>query len=80
MCIRDRPDGTPVYAAELIDRCGCKGLKIGGAMVSEKHAGFIVNTGGATCADILALMEEVKKRVLAQTGIGLEPEVKTLGV
>ena len=74
------PDGTPVYAAELIDRCGCKGLKIGGAMVSEKHAGFIVNTGGATCADILALMEEVKKRVLAQTGIGLEPEVKTLGV
>ena len=74
------PDGTPVYAAELIDRCGCKGLKIGGAMVSDKHAGFIVNTGGATCADILALMEEVKKRVLAQTGIGLEPEVKTLGV
>lgn len=76
------PDGQlqPVYAAELIDRCGCKGLRIGGAMVSEKHAGFIINAGGATCADVLALMEEVKKRVLAQTGVELEPEVKILGV
>lgn len=74
------PDGTPVYAAALIDRCGCKGLTIGGAQVSEKHAGFIINKGGATCADILALVEEVKKRVLDQTGIALELEVKTLGV
>lgn len=76
------PDGQPqpVYAAGLIDRCGCKGLKIGGAMVSEKHAGFLVNAGGATCADVLALMEEVKSRVYAQTGIELEPEVKILGV
>ena len=76
------PDGQPqpVYAAALIDQCGCKGLRIGGAMVSEKHAGFIVNTGGATCADVLALMEEVKKRVFAQTGVELEAEVKRLGV
>ena len=73
-------DGQPVYAAALIDQCGCKGLRIGGAMVSEKHAGFIVNTGGATCADVLALMEEVKKRVFAQTGVELEAEVKRLGV
>ncbi len=76
------PDGQlqPVYAAELIDRCGCKGLRVGGAMVSEKHAGFIVNTGGATCADVLALIEEVRRRVKERTGIELEPEVKTLGV
>lgn len=73
-------DGKPVYAAALIDQCGCKGLTVGGAQVSEKHAGFIINRGGATCADILALVEEVKKRVLDQTGITLELEVKTLGV
>lgn len=74
------PDGTPVYAAALIDQCGCKGLTIGGAQVSEKHAGFIINRGGATCGDILALVEEVRKRVLDQTGVALELEVKTLGV
>ncbi len=73
-----RPSGH--YAAALIDQCGCKGLRAGGAMVSEKHAGFIVNAGGATCADILALIEEVKSRVYAQTGVELELEVKTLGV
>ena len=72
-------DGKPVYAAALIDQCGCKGLTVGGAQVSEKHAGFIINKGGATCADILALVEEVKKRVYDQTGIALELEVKTLG-
>lgn len=73
-------DGKPVYAAALIDRCGLKGLRVGGAQVSEKHAGFIINTGGATCKDILELMEEVKKRVLEETGVLLEPEVRTLGV
>lgn len=72
-------DGKPVYAAELIDRCGLKGLSVGGAQVSEKHAGFIVNKGGATAADILALMEQVKQRVLDQTGVTLEPEVKIVG-
>lgn len=74
------PDGTPVYAAALIDQCGCKGLTVGGAQVSEKHAGFIINRGGATCADILTLINEVKKRVYDQTGVLLELEVKTLGV
>jgi len=73
-------DGRPVYAAALIEACGCKGLRVGGAQVSEKHAGFLVNTGGATCADVLALMELVQKRVYDQTGIRLEPEVKTLGI
>lgn len=73
-------DGTPVYAAALIDRCGCKGLRVGGAQVSEKHAGFVVNTGGATCADVLALAAEVQGRVLEQTGTRLELEIRTLGV
>ena len=73
-------NGQPVYAAALIDQCGCKGLTVGGAQVSEKHAGFIINRGGATCADILALVEEVRRRVYDQTGITLELEVKTLGV
>ena len=51
---------------------------MGGAQVSEKHAGFIVNRGGATCSDVLALVEQVKRRVLAQTGVELEMEVKIL--
>ena len=73
-------DGTPVYAAALIDQCGLKGLTVGGAQVSEKHAGFIINKGGATCADILALVEQVKARVLDRTGVKLELEIKLLGV
>ena len=66
------------YASALIDQCGLKGLRIGGAQVSEKHAGFCVNLGG-TSADFLRLMEEVRQRVLAQTGIELEPEVRIVG-
>jgi UDP-N-acetylmuramate dehydrogenase len=69
-----RPVGG--YASELIDRCGLKGKRVGGAMVSEKHAGFIVNAGGATSADILALIAEIQKIVQEKTGILLEPEVK----
>lgn len=72
-------DGQPVYAAALIDQCGCKGLRVGGAQVSEKHAGFVVNAGGATSADIWELIRQVRERVLAQTGIELELEVKVLG-
>ncbi len=72
-----RPQGH--FAAALIDQCGLKGLTVGGAQVSEKHAGFVVNKGGATCADILDLMEQVRERVFAQTGVTLEPEVKLLG-
>jgi len=65
-------------AGRLIEVAGLKGLRRGGAMVSEKHANFIVNTGRATAADILALMREVQERVLAATGIRLEPEVRIL--
>lgn len=71
-----RPKGA--YAAELIDRCGLKGLRIGDAMVSEKHAGFIVNVGSASCADILRLIERVQEAVLQKTGYALECEVRLL--
>ncbi len=67
------------YAAALIDRCGLKGTAVGGAQVSEKHAGFVINRGGATCQDILDLMALVRSRVLESTGIALEPEVRLLG-
>lgn len=72
-----RPAGH--FAAALIDQCGLKGLTVGGAQVSEKHAGFVVNRGGATCADVLELVHQVKARVLEQTGVELEMEVKVLG-
>jgi UDP-N-acetylmuramate dehydrogenase len=62
-------------AGRLVDEAGCKGLRIGGAEVSTRHANFIVNRGGATCADVLAVMAEVRHRVLDRHGIALEPEV-----
>lgn len=74
-----KPDGTPVYAAALIDQCGLKGLTVGGAQVSEKHAGFLINRGDAAAADILALMDLVRERVLRERGVELEPEVRLLG-
>ena len=72
-----RPQGH--YAAALIDQCGLKGLTVGGAQVSEKHAGFVVNAGGATAEDVRRLMDRVRETVLRQTGVELEPEVKFLG-
>ncbi len=71
-----RPPGQ--FAGALIEQCGLKGLSVGGAQVSEKHAGFIVNTGGATCADILKLVDMVTQRVRRQTGVELEMEVRVL--
>ena len=72
-----RPAG--LFAAKLIDDCGLRGLRVGDAQVSEKHAGFLINLGQATASDILTLMDEVKSRVLAATGITLEPEIRILG-
>ncbi len=69
-----RPEGH--FAGALIQQCGLKGLTVGGAQVSEKHAGFIINRGGATCEDVRRLMEQVQQAVLERTGIALEPEVK----
>ena len=71
-----RPDGY--FAGTLIEQCGLKGLRVGGAEVSRKHAGFLVNVGGATCADVLGLIEKVQETVLAATGVALEPEVKLI--
>lgn len=71
-----RPVGG--YAAALIDQAGLKGFAIGGAQVSEKHAGFVINRGGATFDDVLRLMEHIQKTVLEKSGVRLEPEVKIL--
>lgn len=69
-----RPEGH--FAGTLIDQCGLKGLTVGGAQVSEKHAGFLINRGGATFADMAELICQVQQRVLEETGVTLEPEVK----
>ena len=72
-----RPEGN--FAGALIEQCGLKGVSVGGAQVSEKHAGFIINRGGATAADILSLIKHVQARVKAQTGVSLETEIRLIG-
>ncbi len=72
-----RPDGH--YAGALIEASGLKGKKIGGAMVSPKHAGFIVNTGSATAMDIYALIQVIEKKVRSDSGVTLEREVRLIG-
>lgn len=72
-----RPEGY--FAGALIEGAGLKGRSVGGAQVSEKHAGFIINTGGATAADILALIGVVQDEVQARSGVRLETEVRILG-
>ncbi|MDD4715471.1 MAG: UDP-N-acetylmuramate dehydrogenase [Oscillospiraceae bacterium] len=72
-----RPQGH--FAAALIDQAGLKGFTVGGAQVSPKHAGFIVNLGNATCGDVLRLVEQVRKRVLYNSGVRLDLEVRVLG-
>ena len=72
-----RPPGH--FAGTLIEACGLKGKRVGGAQVSEKHAGFLINTGGATCADILELSRQVREIVYERTGVRLEPEVRPIG-
>ena len=69
-----RPKGG--YAAALIDQAGLKGFRVGNAGISEKHAGFAVNLGGATAKDVKALLETVSNRVFEQSGIRLEPEIR----
>ena len=72
-----RPPGN--YAGTLIQTSGLKGTSVGGAMVSDLHAGFIINTGGATASDITALMKLVQDRVFADAGVRLEPEIRIIG-
>ena len=71
-----RPEGY--YAAALIDQCGLKGYSIGGAQVSMKHAGFLVNRGG-TSRDFLDLMKKVQQIVGERVGVKLEPEIRIIG-
>ena len=72
------PDGLRAW--ELIDAAGCRGLTLGGAMVSGKHCNFLINTGAATAADIEALGEEVRRRVQSATGVALHWEIRRIGV
>lgn len=69
-----RPEGY--FASKLIDDCGLRGKTIGGAQVSEKHAGFVINKGGATADDIKELIKYVEKTVKKETGVSLEPEIR----
>jgi len=71
------PDGVKAWS--LIDGAGCRGLKIGGAMVSEKHCNFLINTGRATAHDIEALGEEVRRRVMNNCGVDLQWEIRIMG-
>ncbi len=72
-----RPTGY--FAGKLIENAGLKGFSVGGAQVSEKHAGFVINTGTATASDIWNLCQEVRKKVFAQFGVELEPEIQMVG-
>ena len=72
-----RPPGH--FAGGLIDQCGLRGFTVGGAQVSEKHAGFVINRGGATCRDVLTLVREVQRIVKERTGVDLQMEVRTIG-
>ncbi|MFB3101894.1 MAG: UDP-N-acetylenolpyruvoylglucosamine reductase, partial [Alphaproteobacteria bacterium] len=72
------PNGQKAW--ELIERAGCRGLRLGNAQVSEKHCNFLVNLGGATAADIEGLGEEVRRRVREATGVELEWELERIGV
>lgn len=69
-----RPEGY--FAGALIEQCNLKGASVGGAQVSEKHAGFVVNTGGATCKDVLDLCQMVSNTVKTETGVDLEMEIR----
>ena len=71
------PEGHTAW--DLVDRAGCRGLSVGGAMVSDKHCNFLINTGDATAADLEALGEEVRRRVQDEFGIELEWEIRRIG-
>jgi UDP-N-acetylmuramate dehydrogenase len=72
-----RPEGY--FAGTLIEQAGLKGFAIGGAQISEKHAGFVINKGGATAKDVVALIEHVKNVIFEKNGVKLEPEIKFVG-
>ncbi len=71
-----RPQGA--FAGKLIEECGLRGFTVGGAQISEKHCGFVINRGGATCADVVALTEQVSRIVREKTGFVLEREIRVV--
>lgn len=71
-----RPQGA--FAGKLIEECGLRGFTVGGAQISEKHCGFVINRGGATCADVVALTEQVSRIVRDKTGFVLEREIRVV--
>jgi UDP-N-acetylmuramate dehydrogenase len=75
----DDPSAAGRSAGVLLDEAGCRGLTVGGARFSLKHANFVENTGTATTADVVALMAEGRRRVRQRFGVALEPEVQFLG-
>ena len=75
----DDPAAQGRSAGVLLDEAGCRGLQVGGARFSEKHANFVENTGAATTADVIALMAQGRRRVRERFGVVLEPEVQLLG-
>ncbi len=74
------PGGRRIAAGLLLDQVGCKGLTVGGAAVFDRHANIIVNRGGASAEDVLALADEMKRRVLGRFGVRLEEEVRQVGI
>ena len=72
-----RPEGY--FTGKLIDECGLRGYSIGGAQISEKHSGFIVNTGTATSKDVLELISYIQKTVYDKFGVTLTPEIRYVG-
>ncbi len=72
-----RPQGH--FVGKLIDDCGLRGYGIGGAQISDKHSGFIINRGGATCSDVLALIKHIQNTVNEKFGVQLEPELRIIG-
>ena len=71
-----RPQGA--FAGKLIEDCGLRGFTVGGAQISEKHCGFVINRGGATCADVVELTEQVSRIVKEKTGFVLEREIRVV--
>ena len=76
-CMFKNPETTS--AGKLVDECGLKGLRVGGAIVSERHGNFIINNGTATANDVLMLIEQVRKRVKTERGVDLHTEVQVVG-
>jgi UDP-N-acetylmuramate dehydrogenase len=74
-----RPSEEGVYVGPMIEKCGLKGIRFGGAQISEKHAGFIINTGGATANDVLSLIALVQNKVSERFSVRLETEIRIIG-